>query len=74
MVKLTKLNGEPILINSGQIEFVETIPESKIVMVDGRNYLVSENLDEIVQRIVEYNADILATADIKKKLTEGAEY
>lgn len=70
MVKLTKLNGEPIVINSEQIEFIEAIPESKVMMVDGRYYLVAEDLDQIVKKVVEYNAEILKNADIQSKIVD----
>ena len=42
MIMLTKLNGEKIVINSSQIEFVELIPESKIVMMNGKFSIVKE--------------------------------
>ncbi len=54
MIELTKLNGEIILINPGQIEFVEIIPESKIIMTNGKYHLVSESKDEITKKIIEF--------------------
>lgn len=55
MIELTKLNGEPILINSNQIEYIELIPESKIIMMNGKYHIVSEHKDEIIARIITYN-------------------
>ena len=48
MIMLTKLNGEKIVINSSQIEFVELIPESKIVMLIGKFIIVKESAEEII--------------------------
>ncbi len=54
MIELTKLNGEIILINPEQIEFIEIIPESKIIMMNGRYHIVEETKDDIKQRIIEF--------------------
>ncbi len=51
MIELTKINREPILINSRQIEFIEIIPESKVVMLNGKYHIVKENKDEIIAKI-----------------------
>lgn len=58
MIELTKINNEPIVINSHHIECVETIPESKVVMDTGRYYVVRENVEEIIQKTIEYNGRI----------------
>lgn len=54
MIKLSKLNGIPILVNSDQIEYIEAIPESKLVMMNGEYLLVTESMDVISERVVEY--------------------
>lgn len=58
MIKLTKLNKEPFIINCGQIERIELIPESKIIMMNKDYYVVRESAEEIVQKIIDYNAKI----------------
>lgn len=58
MIFLTKLNGEQILINSLQIESIDLIPESKIIMMNGRFYIVKESAEEIIQKTIEYNGKI----------------
>ena len=42
MIVLTKRNHEKFLVNHLQIEYIETIPESKIVMMNHDFYLVRE--------------------------------
>ena len=54
MVELTKLNGEIILINALQIEYVELIPESKIVMMNGKFHIVAEDKDEVKKKVLEF--------------------
>ena len=58
MIELTKINNEPTIINSGRIECVEQIPESKVIMDTGRYYVVLEKVEEIIQKTIEYNGRI----------------
>ncbi len=63
MVEFTKLNGKAILINPFQIEYVELIPDSKIIMMNGHFHIVKENKEEIIQKITEYRREICQRAD-----------
>lgn len=59
MIELTKLNGEPILINSRQIEYIELIPESKIIMMNGKYHIVREDKDEIIKKVIIFNSQCI---------------
>ena len=66
MIVLTKRNHEKFVVNHLQIEYIETIPESKIVMMDHDFYLVRESVDEIIDRIAKYNAKVM---DVHRQIT-----
>lgn len=66
MIILTKLNKEEFVINSGQIEAIEIIPESKVIMMNKDFFIVRESADEIIDKIIEYNARVYA---LHKELT-----
>ena len=66
MIQLTKRNGERFLVNHNQIESIEMIPESKIVMMNRDYFIVSEDPDTIIKRITEYNAKV---QDVHRALT-----
>ena len=66
MIMLTKRNHEKFLVNHLQIEYIETIPESKIVMMNHDFYLVRESVDEIIDRIAKYNAKVM---DVHRQIT-----
>lgn len=59
MIVLTKMNQEKFLVNHLQIECIEIIPETKIVMMNRSYYLVRETADEIIRKITEYNAKVM---------------
>lgn len=58
MIKVTRLNGEPIYLNSALIEFIETTPDTMITLTTGKKVIVKENIDDVIERIVEYNSKI----------------
>ncbi len=66
MIVLTKMNRDKFLVNHLQIECIETIPESKIVMMNHDYYLVRESIDEIIDKIAQYNAKV---QDIYREIT-----
>ncbi|MFR3730941.1 flagellar FlbD family protein [Lacrimispora sp.] len=59
MIHLTRLNDEDFVVNCAQIERIESIPESNVILMNGKHYVVQESVDEIIDRVVEYNARIL---------------
>lgn len=58
MIKLHKLNGQEIALNLELIESIEAIPETKIILTTGNQYIVKETIDEIIEKISEYKAKI----------------
>ena len=66
MIQLTKRNGERFLLNHQQIESIEMIPESKIVMMNRDYFTVKESPDQIIRRITEYSAKV---QDVHRALT-----
>ena len=66
MILLTKRNHEKFLVNHLQIEYIESIPESKIVMMNHDYYLVRESAEEIIVKIAAYNAKVL---DIHREIS-----
>ena len=66
MIVLTKRNNERFLINHNQIESIEMIPESKIVMMNRDYFIVREDPDTIIKRITEYNAKV---QDVHREIT-----
>ena len=54
MIKVTRLNGKTIYLNYLQIQYMETIPETKICMVNGDYYLVKETVESIMEQVLEF--------------------
>ncbi len=76
MIKLTRLNGVEFLLNHTHIQIIESIPESKIVLDNKDYYLVKESFEEIIDRIIEFNARVVdkeSYLKAKRRLAEIAD-
>jgi len=58
MILLTKRNGDEFLVNHHQIQCIEMIPETKVVMVNRDYFLVKETAEEIIDKIANYSAKV----------------
>ena len=66
MIRLTKLNREPFLLNHMQIETIEMITETKIIMKNHDYYIVRETPEAVVRQIENYTARV---RDIYREIT-----
>jgi flagellar protein FlbD len=54
MITVTRLNGQPFVINAEKIRYVEQTPDTVICCDSGEKLMVKETLKEITQRAIEY--------------------
>lgn len=54
MIQVTKVNNEPIVVNCELIETIEFKPDAIISLISGEKLVVTENADEIIQRVIDY--------------------
>jgi flagellar protein FlbD len=58
MIALTRLNGQPIMVNADLIESVETTPDTVITLVSGNKLIVRDSMEAIQQRIIDFKRKI----------------
>lgn len=56
MVEVTRLNGTVYYINPHQIEYIETNPDTTLVMLSGKRLIVQEDYQQVFNRIVAYRS------------------
>jgi flagellar protein FlbD len=54
MVEVTRLDGKTYYVNPHQIEYVESNPDTTLVMLSGKRLVVREDYPILFRRIVEY--------------------
>jgi flagellar protein FlbD len=58
MVRLTRLNSAPVVLNSDLIEHIDITPDTVITLTTGQILRVREPAEEVVRRIVEFRRRI----------------
>lgn len=55
MIRLTRLNGSPFILNAELIRYVEERPDTFITLTSGDREVVRESADEVLRRTLEYH-------------------
>lgn len=72
MIQLTRLNGQPLVVNSDLIKFVEKAPDTVLSLVTGEKIVVRETVEEVLDKIVAFRRSILSglPRQIENQITE----
>jgi flagellar protein FlbD len=72
MITVTRLNGPAFALNPDLIERIEETPDTVVHLVDGNTYVVRESVDELVARIRESRAAVIALSHLIEQRSAGA--
>ena len=75
MIRLTRLNHLPLVLNCDLIEHIDVTPDTVITLTSGQVLRVRESADEVVHRIVEFRRRVLGATerDVWPELAAAAE-
>jgi flagellar protein FlbD len=59
MVRLTRLNHVPLVLNADLIEHIEVTPDTVIAMTTGQKFMVLEPAEEVIRKVVDYRRSIM---------------
>jgi flagellar protein FlbD len=54
MIRLTRLNHSPVVLNADLIEHIEVTPDTVISLTSGPKFVVQESAEEVISRVIEY--------------------
>ena len=54
MIKLTRLDGEPFVLNADLIRYIERRPDTFITLISGERIVVGETMEVVIERAVQY--------------------
>jgi flagellar protein FlbD len=58
MIEVTRLGGMVFYVNPHQIEYIESNPDTTLVMLSGKRLVVQEDYQSVYERIVTYRRQI----------------
>jgi flagellar protein FlbD len=59
VIRVTRLDGTPLLVNIDQITWIEFNPDTVIALANGEKLIVREAPDDIVNRVQDYKRSLL---------------
>jgi flagellar protein FlbD len=60
MIRLTRLNNQPLVVNSDLIKCVENAPDTVLTLVTGEKIIVRETTDQVLERVIDFRRAVLA--------------
>ncbi|MGD0138937.1 MAG: flagellar FlbD family protein [Tepidisphaeraceae bacterium] len=54
MITLTRLNGQPFVMNAEKIRYLESTPDTVVCCDTGEKMMVRETISEVTRRAIEY--------------------
>jgi flagellar protein FlbD len=60
MIHITRINHTPLVLNSDLIEHIEATPDTVISLVNGQKFMVLEDTDEVIRRVIEFRRSVHA--------------
>ena len=64
MIALRRLNNQPIMVNADLIESLESTPDTVVTLTSGNKLLVRDTMQEIQQKIVEYQRSVRGPKEV----------
>ncbi|MCW5980275.1 MAG: flagellar FlbD family protein [Bryobacteraceae bacterium] len=58
MIRVTRINHVPLVLNADLIEHVEVTPDTVISLVNGQKFMVLETPEEVIERVMEFRRSI----------------
>jgi flagellar protein FlbD len=70
MILVHRLDGAPFYLNAELVETVEATPDTVIVLVNGHRYIVKEQVEEVIARILTYRRFLFSgiSADLTQSM------
>jgi flagellar protein FlbD len=64
MIRLTRINRVPLVLNADLIEHVETTPDTVIAMTNGQKFMVMESAEQVIEKVIEFRRAIASRPEI----------
>lgn len=63
MIEVTRLNNKAFILNCECIETVEATPDTVITLTNGKKFVVTENVEDIIRKVIEYKQKVMFRLD-----------
>ncbi|MGI8743866.1 MAG: flagellar FlbD family protein [Bryobacteraceae bacterium] len=64
MIRVTRINHVPLVLNSDLIEHVEVTPDTVVSLTNGQKFMVLESPDEVISRVIDFRRSISSLPEL----------
>lgn len=64
MIRLTRINRVPLVLNSDLIEYVEATPDTVITLTTGAKLVVLESADDVIEKVIGFRRSIAVPPEL----------
>ncbi len=68
MIRLTRINRIPLVINSDLIEHIEVTPDTVVSLTTGQKFMVLESADEVIDRVIRFRREIMHSEPDRRQI------
>lgn len=72
MIQLTRLNNQPLMVNSDLIKFIERAPDTVLTLVGGEKVVVLESCEQVLEKVIEFRRTILSGVQVRVPEPSGS--
>lgn len=65
MIRLTRINRIPLVLNADLIEHIEATPDTVISLTNGQKFIVLESTEEVIRKVIEFRQEIATGTPIR---------
>ncbi len=66
MIAVNRLKGGTMYINAEMIELVEAVPDTTITLQNGHKYIVADEIEQVIRRVVDYRRALACPASLEE--------
>jgi flagellar protein FlbD len=76
MIRLTRLNHVPLIVNADLIEHIDMTPDTVVSLTTGQKFMVLESAEEVVDKVVCFRRKLLSPdlARLTEEREPGSEF
>jgi flagellar protein FlbD len=71
MIQLTRLNNQPLIVNSDLIKFVEKAPDTVLTLTTGEKIVVLESSEQVLEKVIEFRRTVLSGLTVRTPETSA---
>ena len=72
MIRLTRLNHIPLIVNADLIEHIDMTPDTVVTLISGQKFMVLESAEEVVDKFMAFRRALTVGGPTVSSVADGS--